>query len=484
MNPATANNSENLSLPPGDERLRVGTLQYTKAGLIWMSVWLLQGYFAFTLMETVSPSIVPLRLKALGISDFFLALVMVTLPNAINTLLNPILSTASDRHRGRWGRRRPFLLFSAPFICGALVLLAFSPEIGTRLYRVIGPRTGWSAAAVGIVTLAALWIVFTIINMFTTTVFYYFFNDVVPAAFMARFFGLFSLVGSLGAATWNWFFYQHALTHMRWIFLGAAAVYLVSFGMMCFKIKEGRYPPPAPLGLGFWAKLWTYAQECCSHRLFVLMFAYNICWAASGACAIYLVFLYLSLGLGLDDQGRIAAVVNVVGMLLSIPAGMLSDRFHPMRVMVWIKFGLVALTPLNFIWLFGPFRPHPTAFGILIGLNAVTLPLGVLSDVTRQPMQMRVWPQSHYGQFCSFNAIVQAFFSLFASLAAGTFMFWMRHLLPDAVYGKDFCYRLIPIWQLPFLISALILLMLMYQEWKRLGGLTDYKVPGFEEGRA
>jgi len=477
---ATLNSPEIPLIAEADARFRVGTLRYTKASLAAVFIWLLWGDFVFTLMEAVAPSIVPLRLKDLGLSDFLLPIVMASIPNTINTLLNPIISTASDRHRGRLGRRIPFLLFSAPFICGALVLMAFSTEIGVWLHGRVGPLTGWSAGAVAILTVAVLWIVFTVLNMFATTVYYYFFNDVVPAALMSRFFGLFRLVGSLGTMLWYRLFFPHALTHMKLIFLGAAAVYFVGFLSMCLGIKEGEYPPAPLLGEGFWRKLRTYAKECLSHRLYICMFVHNIFWSVSSACATFTVFLQRdSLGLNLGQIGAIAAAVSGVQMVLSYPAGMLADRFHPMRVMVWIKFGLVAIVPLNFIWLFGNFPPR-TAYYILFGLAAVELPLGLLFDTARQPMQMRVWPKSRYGQFCSFNAVVQAACSIVASMTAGFFMTAMRWRFPDALYGKDYCYRMIPAWRLPFLCVALGFLLLMYREWKRLGGLEHYKVPGFE----
>jgi MFS family permease len=479
MGSANSDSAEIPLIADGDARLRVGTLQYTKAGLAWVFLMLLWGDFVFQLMESVAPSIVPLRLKQLGISDYWLITVTATIPNIINTALNPIISTASDRYRGRLGRRIPFMLFSAPFICGALVLLAFSTEIGAWLHRVIGPTTGWSAGAAAILTMSVLWILFTVLNMFATTVYYYFFNDVVPGLFMSRFFGLFRLVTSLAGVLWNSLVYQHALTHMRLIFLGAAAVYFIGFLTMCLGIKEGKYPPPPALGEGFRTKLGTYAKECLCHRLYIYMFVHNIFWAVSSACGTFTVFLSLSLGLTLKQIGNIAAMVMAVQGVLSYPAGMLSDRFHPMRVMVWIKIGLVVIAPLNFIWLFGNFRPQ-TAYHIMIALAAVDLPLSLLYDTTRQPMQMRVWPKSRYGQFCSFNAIVQAACNILATQMAGRYMKAMRQALPDSKWGQDYCYRMIAAWRVPFLLAALVFLLLMYREWNRLGGLEHYKVPGFD----
>ena len=59
----------------------------------------------------------------------------------------------------------------------------------------------------------------------------------------------------------------------------------------------------------------------------------------------------------------------------------------------------------------------------------------------------------------------------------------MRGLFPDDVWGKDFCYRLIPLWNIPFLCLGLLFMFLLYREWKRLGGDKNYQPPGKSEPR-
>ncbi|MCX6984621.1 MAG: hypothetical protein NT118_07710, partial [Lentisphaerae bacterium] len=132
----------------------VGTLVYSKAGLAWLFVWLLWGDFCFTMMETVVPSIVPLRLKELQSPNWIMGLVLVTIPCVLNVALNPVISTASDRHRGPLGRRIPFMLFTVPFVSMALCLMAFSTELGAWIHALIGTATGWSSAAITVGTIA------------------------------------------------------------------------------------------------------------------------------------------------------------------------------------------------------------------------------------------------------------------------------------------------------------------------------------------
>jgi hypothetical protein len=60
----------------------------------------------------------------------------------------------------------------------------------------------------------------------------------------------------------------------------------------------------------------------------------------------------------------------------------------------------------------------------------------------------------------------------------GLYIDLMRHFFPDATWGKDFYYRFAPVWPLPFLILGMIFLILLYREWKKLGGEAHYVPPG------
>ena len=89
--------------------LKCGTLQYTRRGLVTLFMWLLWGDFCFVCMEMVHPTVLPLTLKGLGASNVVISVFVTTIMNVMNFLVNPVVSFRSDRHRGRFGRRRPFL---------------------------------------------------------------------------------------------------------------------------------------------------------------------------------------------------------------------------------------------------------------------------------------------------------------------------------------------------------------------------------------
>lgn len=458
----------------------VGTLVYSKAGLAWLFMWLLWGDFCFTLMETVVPSVVPLRLNELNAPNWVLGLVMLTIPGILNVALNPIISTASDRHRGRLGRRIPFMLFTVPFVSMALCFLAFSTELGGWLHGWLGQSTGWSAAAVTVGVIAVAMGLFKFCDMFVNTVFWYFFNDVVPQSVMARFLGLFRMVGAGAGAIYSYFLYQYALSHLRLIFLCVAALYFIGFGLMCLLVKEGEYPPPEKLTkrrgdvLGM---IKTYVRECLQHRIYRDFFLSNMFWGLAGACGIFAVFLNLSLGLTLQQIGTIAAAVGLANVFLTYPAGVLADRHHPIRVMLWVQGGLVLIAPLNFLWLFTHFAPEVN-FKILVALQVVNLPLNMIYVAVMLPMYMRILPRERYGQFSSFNGICISGAGALGGLLAGGFIDLMRRAFPDAIWGKDYCYRMIPAWNLPFLLLSWFFLYRLYRTWKELGGDTHYISPG------
>ena len=105
---------------------RCGTLAYTKAGLFMLFSWLLWGDFCFVMMNQLIPTIMPLEFGALGASPVLISILISTLPAVLNFTGCPIVSFKSDRHRGRWGRRQPFIFFTMPFLVICLAMLGWS----------------------------------------------------------------------------------------------------------------------------------------------------------------------------------------------------------------------------------------------------------------------------------------------------------------------------------------------------------------------
>jgi len=462
--------------PTSPKIFRAGTLTYTVGGLAALFFWLLWGDFCFTLMESVWSSILPLKIKELQAPNWVLGAIMVSIPSVLNALLNPVVSTASDHYRSRFGRRRPFMLVATPIISILLCLIGFSPDIGKWFYNIgVGGVTGWSLGAITVGVIAICVFLFRTAEIFVSTIFYYFFNDVVPQAVIARFLALFRVVGTGAGALYNYFIFPHALDHMRAIFIGVGLLYFCGFFLMCLIVKEGEYPPQEPLSPNAKSRfslILAYVKECLHRKIHVLLYLHLMVWTLAGSCKVFEIFLTLSLGLTLQQIGTIVASVGVASALLAYPAGALADRYHPLRLMVGVKLTMVVVMPVNFIWLFTSYPPA-TNFWICIALSVINLPLSLIFQATHMPLYMRLFPRQKFGQFCSFTAMCQAAVGIVSGIVGGLYIDQMRRSFPDAIFGKDYCYRLIPAFSLFFISIGLVLLALVYKEWLACGDLAS-----------
>lgn len=458
--------------------LRCGTLQYTKAGLFTLFAWLVWGDFCFTLMENVWPSILPLMLKHEGASNFLLSTVVTVIPSVMNFVLNPIISTMSDRHRSRRGRRVPFLLLATPFVTGFLILLGFSKPLGAWLHGALaGVFPHATAAAWVLGTIAVLLVGFRFFELFINTVFWYLFNDVVPVAYMGRFLGIFRVAGSLAGAAFNFLLFQYAESHTSAIFLGVAVLYGTVFFLMALKVKEGEYPPPAPREGGmaaWWAHFRAFFQECFRHRMYRLVFSYNACFYAASVANTFLVFLAFSLGLNLKEIGWLTGAAGIASVILMFPAGVLIDRLNPIRLMLVAQAGGAVAFAAKLIFLFVPMS-KAAAFWVYGAALLVAVPMAVVNAMASLPMVMRVFPRERFGQFCAANAMCGAAGTVLGGLAASSLLDWSRRYFPAG--GEFDYYRLVPIWSVVFTLLAAGFTWLVWREWNRLGGEEGYKPP-------
>lgn len=112
-----------------------GTLVYTKAGLVTLFTFLLFRNFAFNLMMSVIPSILPLKLKSLGASDWVIGLLISSVFPLFGMFVSPYLVLKRLLTNPVGARRMPFFFFSLPLVTGSILLLAFSESIAGALHR-------------------------------------------------------------------------------------------------------------------------------------------------------------------------------------------------------------------------------------------------------------------------------------------------------------------------------------------------------------
>lgn len=211
------------------------------AALAGMLGWLLLGDLGIAMRDRAAlPSALEL-LRVAGASDTATSLLLSTVPALLSMFVVPIVGWHSDRHRGRLGRRRPFLLVAAPAGCLALLGLAYSPALGAAVDVALG---GWSPGArfCRLAAFGLFWTLFDCAALCALSLFTGLVNDVVPFGWLGRFYALFRIVGlGAGIAFHTWVF---ALTdhYLAEILAGTALVFGACIVAMCIGVRE----PPAP----------------------------------------------------------------------------------------------------------------------------------------------------------------------------------------------------------------------------------------------
>jgi MFS family permease len=464
-----------VSIPSSGKTYHCGTLTYTKMGLFVLFAWLLWGDFCFTMMEAVVPSILPLKLKDLGCSNWLMGLILTTAPGILNMTVCPYVSFKSDRYRSKWGRRIPFIIWTMPFLCASLALMGMSDDICGLLQRNSEFLRQFAPATVTIALIAVFLIMFQFFNMFVGSVFWYLFNDVVPAQFLARFMGAFRIVGTGAGALYNFFIFKFAESHMREIFIGASVLYLIGFGIACLMIKEGKYPPPegenenSSKGM---EGIKTFFRESFSHKFYWFRFLSTSFAATSGAIGMFGIFFNREMGLSLDQIGKINAIGSIAMMAAMYFMAIFVDRWHPLRITVYgTVFGVLGCF-MSLVWVFVNI-PGNYFFWLNLGNVLIGTFLGALVGVAGLPTEMRLFPQSRFGQFCSAQAGLRSTFTVISGMLAGLFIDLVRNLCN----GSDYAYRFIFLWMTIFSGISAIFLVKVYIEWHRMGGDKHFHPP-------
>jgi maltose/moltooligosaccharide transporter len=452
--------------PPASKTWSVGTLTYSIGGLVVLFGWLLWGDFVMQLKEKSVPPALQVLLKSFHASDFVKAGLLGTLPNALAIVLAPIVSYRSDRHRGRWGRRIPYLLLPTPLAVVSMVGLAFAPALG-RWMSALSNGGSISVAQATIFNLAIFWTLFEVSSIVCGTIFSALINDVVPRQLLGRFFALFRIFSLAASMTFTWFLFGKVQEYYFQIFLVIGLLYGVGFGAMCLFVKEGDYPPPldevevpGAKPHGFISAVVTYFRDCFSHPYYLWYFL-SVALAHIAFQPILLFFLDMSISLGMsqDQLGKQVQTPQLAcSFVLAYPIGWLCDKLHSTRVAM-IAIGLYAVgTAIAFVYIRD--ARSFTAAQIVCGTIA-----GAWSTAY-SPLNMVIFPKSEYATFASAMGLVIAVAVMLASAAAGQMLDRLMHQ-----------YHYIYLWASVFSALSLLSMLVVYKKFKEYGGVGGYIAP-------
>lgn len=459
MNPTSAEPPAPASAP---KRWRIGTLTYTLGGLAVLFCWMLWGDFAWQLKERSAAPVVQIMLRKFAASDFLTGLYLLSLPAAIGVLLAPIISYRSDRHRGRWGRRIPYLLLTSPIATAAMFGLAFSPWIGTWLHTRLGLAPDRLNLTI-ITVLGLSWTMFEFATVAANAVFGGLINDVVPHELIGRFFGLFRAVSLLTGMVFNFFLIGHAKEYFMPILVGIGIIYGGGVVLMCLMVKEGEYPPPGPPGpaglAGFWVAAKSYGRDCFSHPYYLWVFA-AMALAGLTFTPINLFSVYAAehFGQTMTGYGRLITITYACSFVLAYPLGWMADRFHTIRVGLGALIAYALVMGVGFFGVTGP-----VSFGGFFFAHVVLSGCYFTGSASLGQM---LFPKLKFAQFASAAGLIMALVNVVAGPVLGLLLDWLGH-------DYRFTFGL---GCLVGLLAVLINLM-VYRRFMTLGGPRGYVAP-------
>lgn len=441
---------------------RAGSLTYTSGALTVLFCWMLWGDFACQLKERSAPPVVQIMLRLFQASDFFTGLFLLSLPAAIGLILGPIISYRSDHHRGRWGRRIPYLLITSPIAMISMYGLAFSPWIG----RWIHTQMDWPPQSLNlaiIVVLGLSWTVFEFATISANAVFGGLINDVVPRELIGRFFGMFRAVSLITGMLFNFYLIGHSKEYFMPILVGIGTLYGAGVVLMCLMVKEGDYPPPAPSvggGLqGFIKAARSYVRDCFTHSYYLWVFA-SMAMAAMAFVPVNLFSVYTaeSFGLTMTSYGKYIVVTYAFSLTLAWPLGWMADRFHATR----IGLGALALYAIamavGYFWITGP-----ASFGIVFLVH------GVLSGcyfTGAAALGQMLFPKMKFAQFASAGGIILSISNVILGPVLGLLLDWLGH-------DYRYTFGMSSLLSLMALVAGLV----VYRRFMGLGGPNGYVAP-------
>jgi MFS family permease len=484
----------------------VGTLTYTTAGVATVFFWLLLGDLGPSFRDRGAGRSAELLLKKLEASNQALALLNTTIPQLITLVLLPVISFNSDRFRSRWGRRIPFLLLSVPLVSGAMIGVAFCPELGGQLDKLLGSSSPGLKSS-KLIVYGILWAIFTIGGLCAASTRAGLTNDVVPRPFLGRFAGSSRAVSLICGIIFNLLVLGHVQAHFRLIYICLAIASGLTLTIMCLVVKEGDYPPPEPISGGatsracphpgcrhqidaratfcphcgrevqplastevrsggffagfarFLSSAKVYLRECFTNPYYRwVLAAFTLIGLTFLPVGAYSTFYAVSMNLDMTTYGRILATNHFCGFLLAFPIGMLADRFHPLRVSI-IAMSLYAVTALlGALFIRSTWSFEVAVFGHMFVSGIFFSASGALA--------MMLLPRIKFAQFASAATLVSAIATIIITQALGALL--------DYTNSN---YRLTYFIGFGMAVLAIIVMLIVYRKFMALGGPKGYVAP-------
>jgi len=173
---------------------------------------------------------------------------------------------------------------------------------------------------------------------------------------------------------------------------------------------------------------------------------------------LYNVFYAKSMGMDMSLYGKYMAYSFVVSLCIAYPLGCLTDRLHPLRMVI----GALSFYMLVILWSC-LYATNSAMF--CIGLMAQSVAGGIFFS-TFPSLPLRLLPADRYGQITSALGLVGGLVSITFTPSLGLFLDLTHHAY-HTVYYVGFGLS----------VLALLLNLVLHRKFMALGGPENYVAP-------
>jgi len=347
------------------------------------------------------PRLAPLLLDKSGASPSTISWIIGTLPQALVLVLTPIVSIWSDNHRSHWGRRRPFLWWSAPPFCLALLGIHF--------------------AAGNTTLLSCALLLFALCAIVPTTLIFYLIPETIPLHYLGRFTAWDGALSSLCAALFNYYGLAWSTRHSLLAIILACAGYILAMAALTAIPRESPQDqdqpqvslPPSNRRPLFWQTGLSCLQTCWRERIYLLLF---LCLGLNQASMILrtlfgILFATKDLGMTIEDFGHISSLCACLGAATAIVLGRLVDRRSPIDFYLHGSLVICAISLIGFF-----FTRSLGSYRIIAILTTISYSVQAIAYT---PLLASILPKDKYGQFSSLNTTVCTLMVMAGSAVGG-----------------------------------------------------------------
>jgi predicted MFS family arabinose efflux permease len=234
--------------------------------------------------------------------------------------------------------------------------------------------------------------------------------------------------------------------HMQVIFVGIAVFYGIMITLMCWRVKEGEYPPPEQEDHShWWSGVKNYARECFGCGYFWWVFLAYSCVVWSNLSNAFMVFFFRDeIGFSLDAFGKLMAMGLGIAAIVAYPAGILVDRWGSHKTLIASQMAIAVVCVLAFLTIHDKWSAG-------IWLIALFL-CNSLPQLAVMKWTVDVYPRERYGQFGSAGAMFSSLGAVLLSLLCGGIMDWFK------------IYRFFWLWIAAFTLLGAAMAMIVYRK--------------------